>query len=68
MKIPTRKKKRSKAKIKTIARIESGNVRCWFEKSSNSICFRQKKSRIVNRILLVSVYEKACGQIVMPFV
>jgi len=68
MKIPTRKKSKGKAKVKNLCRLESGTVKCWMDKKTNSICFRKKSSRRVNSVPLIDIYETATGQLKMLFV
>ena len=64
--IPSRKKIRRQPAIKNLGRV--GDVKCWFDKQSKSICFRRKKSKRVDSISLGILYDKVAGQILMPFV
>ena len=48
--IPPRRKKKLRGKIKTLATIDEGMIKVWFDKKSKSILFRRKRNRVIDSI------------------
>ena len=64
MNIPKRKTERS---LKSLGVI-NGNTRCWFDKKSKAICFRQfGRKRKVESVSLTKIFDTVTGQSLMPF-
>ena len=63
--IPPRRKKKLRGKIKTLATIDEGMIKVWFDKKSKSILFRRKRNRIIDAISLQKIYDLAAGQLTM---
>ena len=63
--IPPRRKKKLRGKIKTLATIDEGMIKVWFDKKSKSILFRRKRNRVIDSISLQKIYDLAAGQLTM---
>ena len=64
--IPTKKKSRKAPSIKFLG-IVDGHTKCWFDKTAKTICFRRLRGRKIEQASLAVIYNKICGQTVMPF-